>query len=284
MRLDPVRSADVGTVLLLGVCLGMACSAALAEEDAKKPDEKQRVEMVAKRRLAVMQSAIDDFKVSSDEIKDEATLKFGKGPVLRYDDQTRQLLDAGVWRLGEKGRPTALVTMEIYTYREDLTMLTYEFVSLSEPQFSMRSIRGPQWIAIGTDLKMRPLTDAPPPSDSEKTRLIQMRQLARRFYVREQLGKEKVECRLMPQPIDRYSDPDKKILDGGIFAFANGTNPEIGLVLECYEKDWSYGVFRLSAAASFIELDGKAVDEFPSAKYSAQATYTATRHPIERPE
>jgi len=284
MRFEMLCGPALGRVHWVGGCLLAMCLAALAQDEEKKPEDKPQADAVSKRRLAVMQSAIDDFKVSSTEIKAEPALKFGASPVLRYDDQTRQLLDAGVWRLGEKGRPTALVTMEIYTYREDLTMLTYEFVSLSEPRFSMKSIRGPQWIASGTDLKMLPLPDASAPADSEKARLVQMRQLARRFGVREQLGKDKVECRLMPRPIDRYSDADNGILDGGIFAFANGTNPEIGLVLECTAKQWSYGLFRLSAAASFIELDGKAVAEFPPAKYAIQAPYTAARHPITRPE
>ena len=42
--------------------------------------------------------------------------------------------------------------------------------------------------------------------------------------------------RLMPQPVYRYSEPDK-ILDGGLFVFALGTDPECNLLLEAYEDE-----------------------------------------------
>jgi hypothetical protein len=90
-----------------------------------------------------------------------------------------------------------------------------------------------------------------------------MRQFARRFAVHEIIRGDKIECRLMPQPIDRYADQEKKIVDGAAFAFANGTNPEAGVLLETDGVTWHYGAFRLSTAAVFIELDGKLVAELP---------------------
>ncbi len=65
----------------------------------------------------------------------------------------------------------------------------------------------------------------------------------------------------MPQPIDRYADAENGIADGAAFAFANGTNPEVGMLLETDGKTWSFGVFRLSTAAILVELDGKPVAE-----------------------
>src|SRR5438132_10813990 len=63
-----------------------------------------------KQRLEKMQRAIDGFQVASPQIKSAPLLKFASAPLLRYSDQTRNLLDAGVWRLGERGRPTGLAT------------------------------------------------------------------------------------------------------------------------------------------------------------------------------
>src|SRR5262249_44573815 len=147
-----------------------------------------------------MQSAIDDCKVTSEEIKADSDLKFGKTPLLRYDDQTRGLLDAGVWCLGATRRPTALVTLEIYRLNEGRGKLTYEFVSLSPSRFSMTSANQIEWTPAGTDLKMAELPNAPQPADSPKSRLAQMRDAARRFLVYEQSGGNRIDCRLLPQP------------------------------------------------------------------------------------
>jgi hypothetical protein len=232
-----------------------------------------------------MKSTIDDFKVSSNSELPKSALTFAKTPLLRYNDEARGFLDAAVWRLGETGRPTAFLTIELYRAGESSALLTYEFISLSPAEFSMFSTRGVRWSPSQTDLKMAPLPDAPAPADSARGRLPQLRQLARRFAVHEDHAGNKVECRLMPAPIDRYADPDHKIVDGAVFAFATGTNPELGLLLETDGKEWTYGVFRMGAAALFIDLDDKPRHEIPNVQnYSMSASYTATRHGVALPE
>jgi hypothetical protein len=254
-------------------------------------DEADKVEREkqSKRRLEFMQSVIDDLKVSSSEIESDSALKLGKSPLLRYNDPTRGLgdrskglMDAGVWRLGESGRPTALVTLEIYRVQADRAILSYEFASLVPSRFAIVSPRGPTWRPTRTDLKMVRLPDVPRPADSPKARLVQMRQLLRRFSVHETLDTgDKVECRLLPQPIDRYADEKAGISDGAIFVFANGTNPELAVLLECNADDWTYGVVRLSSAALFAELDGQQFYEAPqSFGQPPSAPYLGTTHQI----
>lgn len=232
--------------------------------------EKATLEKQSKRRLELMQAAIAEMEGSSSQIHNAAALKLGKSPSLRYNDPTRQLrdtkglLDAGVWRMGEDGRPTALVTLEIYRVDGKSAQLCYEFVSLTPSRFSLVSPRGPQWTPTGTELKMVRLEDAPRPGESRTARLIQMRQICRRFTVRETLGNgDQVECRLLTQPIDRYADDAAGISDGAIFVFANGTNPELAVILECNAEQWTHGAARLSSALLFAELDGKKYFEAP---------------------
>jgi hypothetical protein len=86
-----------------------------------------------------------------------------------------------------------------------------------------------------------------------------MRQLARRFAAKERVNKESIECRLLAQPIDRYQPVADKIVDGAIFAYANGTNPELGVVFESDGEHWRYGIIRLTSAASSVTLDGRQV-------------------------
>jgi hypothetical protein len=221
----------------------------------------------------------------------KSALTFATKPLLRYSDPTRGsteanvLLDASVWRLGESGRPTALVTLEIYRSSGKESLLSYEFASLTEAKFSLHHKQHDKvaWQATGSAVTMAPLTSAPQPARSAGGRLSQMRQLARQFAVREKLRDgTALECRLLAQPIDRYASSDGTIADGAIFAFANGTNPELGLLLECDEKRWTYGAVRLSAAELALELDGREVAHFPVGDFrSSSGTYSAAHHPID---
>lgn len=259
---------------------------------AEDEPEASKANRAAKARLEMMRTLIDDFQVRSSQVEPPAALKFGEKPILRYDDQTRPgdkgvqaLLDATVWRLGETGRPLAVVTLEIYPSREAKAVLGYEFVSLSPLAFEMKNSRGVAWRPASAALTMAPLADAPKPADTKRARLGQMRQLARRFTAQGEWQGVKVEYRLLVQPIDRYDDMATGVLDGAVFVFANGTNPELGLLLECSDREWSYGVFCLTAATLTVQLDGKSFDAPPTGSANTiEAPHTGTQHWIELPE
>jgi hypothetical protein len=109
---------------------------------------------------------------------------------------------------------------------------------------------------------LKELPDAPKPAVTAAARLAQMRQLARRFAAKERVNNVSIECRLLTQPIGRYQSAAEKIVDGAIFAFANATNPELGVVLESDGERWRYGIIRLTAAQSSVTLDGREVAAF----------------------
>jgi len=57
----------------------------------------------------------------------------------------------------------------------------------------------------------------------------------------------------MDQPLHRFADPDHGLVDGALFSFAAGTNPEVLLLLECRQERsgelaWHYGCARMSSA------------------------------------
>jgi hypothetical protein len=253
-----------------------------------QPQAKEREP--SKSRLELMQHTIVGLEAGPDEKLGKAALAFVAKPLLRYSDPTRGtteanvLLDATVWRLGEKGRPTALVTLEIYRASEENNILAYEFLSLSPAKFSLKHKRHEKvaWEAAGDALQLKGLPGAPKPAASAAARLLQMRQLARKFTAREKIKDTDIQCRLLPQPIDRYHSKEAGILDGAIFVYANGTNPELGVLLECNEKEWSYGIARLSSVESKVELDGKEVASFLQGDFGlkGQGNYVSTSHPI----
>lgn len=271
------------------VCAAFQLAGRATAQEATGSDNEK-----AKQRLALMVQTIVGFEARSDAILEKPALTFGAKPLLRYTDPTRGstesnvLLDASVWRLGESGRPTALVTLEIYRASGTEGLLSYEFASLTHDKFTLRHKQNEKitWDATGSAVTMAALPGAPMPAKNATGRLTQMRQLARQFKVIEKLRNEQsLECRLLAQPIDRYSSAAAGITDGAIFAFANGTNPELGLLLECDTTSWSYGAVRLSAAETTVELGGKEVAHFPIGDFrSTSGTYSAAHHPLELPE
>ncbi len=230
---------------------------------------------MAEKGLVFMKAAVTDLDSKSSELKAKA-LTVGDKPLLRYSDPTRGLedtkknilLDAGVWRLGTEGRPTALVTIELYQLPDKSRLLSYEFLSLTEKKFTLKhKTEAVRWEATASGLELKELPDAPKPAATAAARLTQMRQMARRFAAKERFNKELIECRLIAQPIDRYQSEADKITDGAIFALANGTNPEIGIVLEASAERWRYGTLRLTSAELTVTLDGKEVAAYEQFAY-----------------
>ncbi len=259
MGLFFVRRSELFSSLVLGL-LVFSTSSVLGEDEAE-----------VKKRLEFMQAAVESLEPESSELKLKSALTVSAKPLLRYSDPTRGgtsrsdslLLDAGVWRLGTVGRPTALISIEIYQTADKARMLSFEFSSLSEAKFSLKhKTKDVRWDATDSGLKLKDLPDAPKPAATAATRLTQMRQLARRFAAQELVNKETIECRLIAQPIDRYESKAEKIVDGAIFALAHGTNPEIGILFECDAERWQYGLVRLSSAEATVTLDGREVVKY----------------------
>src|SRR5579859_1639589 len=122
-----VRRAWANLVLAVSLLTSILAllTGRLWADDEPSPD-KARKEEISKRRLELMKSAIDEITISSRGGLPDGALKFGKTPLLRYNDETRGFLDAGVWRVGDNGRPTAFVTIELYRAGEGMASLTHE--------------------------------------------------------------------------------------------------------------------------------------------------------------
>ncbi len=266
-------------------CVGLLLAGTLPAARAQEGGENERLR---KARLTVMEQAVAGFKISRTD--NSTPPAFAAQPLLRYSDPTRAapgasgLLDATVWRLGEKGRPAGLLTIEIYGGTPESAILSYEFAALADGELSLSHTlqKDLAWQTPGRALTMRPLSGASQPAETLAARLGQMRQLVRRFKVTETYEGVPTQCRLLAQPIDRYRSADSEIIDGALFAFANGTNPEIGVLVECGKVGWSYGLARLSAAESKVELDGTVIATFAGGDFRLvrRGAYLAHHHPI----
>jgi hypothetical protein len=86
------------------------------------------------------------------------------------------------------------------------------------------------------------------------------------------------DLRLMPDPVHRYSDARAGQVDGAIFLFAIGDNPEIVVVVEAQgaaadKATWRYTVAPATAAQCGVSIDGK---EVWSAPYHSEERNTPT--------
>ena len=65
-----------------------------------------------------------------------------------------------------------------------------------------------------------------------------MRRLARQFSASvndDKFGRQQL--RLLSKPLYSYGKAGSQVLDGAIFAFAKGTNPEVLVLIEAVPKD-----------------------------------------------
>ncbi len=188
-------------------------------------------------------------------------------PVLRYSEHRVPVLDGSLWVWAAQGRPVALEKIEIYPGDKWVHCLA----SVSDGLVQADWPDGRRWSSKKAGLDVRSLPDAPRPIDSQTGRLVQMRNLARRFFSTISdpvLGWEENQ-RLLSRPVHRYSDPDSALLDGAIFAFLTaGTNPDLLLLVELHGKDlsesvWKYGLVRMTNRQLAVRLDEREVWRVP---------------------
>ncbi len=116
--------------------------------------------------------------------------------------------------------------------------MEHELSSLSIGKLS--AVRGARtvWEPSQPGIELKPLADAAPPAESAALRLVQLRSLSREFTAfHDDEGQPPEELRLLTQPIYRYENTSTDLIDGALFAFVQGTDPEVLLLIEARRDD-----------------------------------------------
>ncbi len=119
------------------------------------------------------------------------------------------------------------------------------------------------WAPSQPGITLRDVPSAPQPADSAVRRLSQMRTLALEFEAvltdkRRNDSGERQSLRLLTQPLHRYqsSDSDADWIDGAVFGFVMGTDPEAFVLLEARRSGettkWQYGLARMNNDAMVV--------------------------------
>jgi hypothetical protein len=234
----------------------LLCGAGVATAD--EPDPAARDAHRAKMRQVAESIQIADAESAK-------SVPLAPEPLLLYTDATRATVESGLWIFGGVGRPTAIMATEFYPDHARGPMWLYEIASVSDRRISARRGTGLDWSARTPGLSLRELPDAGVPAERPARRLSQMKQLLRRFTARESAVIEgQLELRPLTNALHRYEDPDPGLIDGAIFAFANGTNPEVFVVLEAHVIEggpnvWKYSLVQMTGGAVSVSLDGTKV-------------------------
>lgn len=231
-----VRCCTPGMILL--ILSAVLFSTAQAEEE---PDAESQ------RRLAVIQEAAEMYALYGDDR--ETKLKRIDKPVLRFDDAVTLSKQGCVYLwIDAQQRPAAIAS--IY-FQADGARID-EFQSLASGAVTAEFSGGVVWQPVGPGITWSKLEDGGEVPDSKSQRLVRMRDLARQFTATvtdRSAGRQ--ELRLLPQPMYRYHDPDNAIVDGAVFSYAKGTNPEILLLVEAVQKDgerhWRHAFCRMTS-------------------------------------
>lgn len=207
-------------------------------------------------RLEYMQRGGASYKVTGGDGK---PLNFRQEPVLRWTNPVSGVVEGGlfVWE-DEAKRPMAAAQFFIAPGTEKLWI--HEFQSLAQEPLRFEYEGQPVWTPSQRGVELKPVDRAPPPAATPAARLQQMRQIARRFSVKDFFeGKSDDALRLMSTPLARYSDDAAS--DGAVFAFAHGTDPEMFVVIEARSINqgespkWHVGLAPMTGYAITAELD-----------------------------
>jgi hypothetical protein len=233
-----------GIAVLLTIA---SLTGALRADDADTA--KSRDEDMKARRFELMQSRVAALKVQSNE--PEFPSQFSAKPIFKYSDPARGYVAASVWKLGGRGRPKALLAVELDRNTYGKPCIGFEYGSLTTTPFTV-SFEKTTWSPKSTLYEFKRIADAPAPERTPQLRLIQIRSLAKRFASTEVVNNEKCELRLLPQPVDRYVPSDADRADGAVFFFTFGTNPEVVLMIESDGQSWSYAAGRMTGAQEVV--------------------------------
>jgi hypothetical protein len=172
-------------------------------------------------------------------------------PVLKWTNPVIGSIYGDVFIWTENGRPEAVAS--IYKFYSPLTHRANEFHSLSLGKLTARHEGVAVWTPRKPGLELKPIAGAPAPADTAAARLRQMRTLAQQFTGR-QTTRERVDrdMRLLAQPIYRYQNTKGDLIDGGLFVFVVGTDPEAFLLIEARRTSsgapqWQFGATRMNS-------------------------------------
>ena len=154
-------------------------------------------------------------------------------PSLRWDNQVSKVPDGSLYLWTDaESRPVIAVQVFIAGGTKDLWL--HEFQSLTAEPLQVVQKGKPIWTPRRGGIALQPVSDAPPPSQTRPGRLSQMKQIAQRYKAEDEFEEKSAwELRLLSTPVHRWEGKSgSTLIDGALFVYVHGTDPEALLFLE----------------------------------------------------
>ena len=205
---------------------------------------------------------------------------------MRWANNTRGSEDGMTVLYLADGRPEAVCC--IYPWEKSLI---HEFDSLSRGTPIAKRDGELVWRPEKPGVQFQAISDADVPAETPAARLRQMKSFASQFSST-MLGwradkSDREPLRLLPQPLYRYDSKRSDVLDGAVFAFVQGTDPESLLLIEAFKKgsgfEWQFTFARRTSG----ELEGRHkdvivwhADRFPE-NNNSRSTHRSLARPLD---
>lgn len=226
-------------------------------------DEGQKT--VAIRR---MHDEISKLKITVEREGKPVLAEMKSEPILHYTDPQRKFPDATLWAWMLDGEPVLFSKLERMGGNPPQSQ--YCIATSQDAKITVRWPDGIAWKSRKAGIDFQQIDQTDQPQKTPQLRLIQLRTIAKQFHATTTDGEnQKEEMRLLPQPILRYSNPQRAIVDGSVFALtSNGTNPDALLLIQIRQPKgspaaWEFGLVGMTGDAVAVDLNGKSVYQHP---------------------
>lgn len=269
----PLRTLRLCAVTIIA-CIA---SAAAGADDDSAADENARTVL----QMLIDQS-LDEFKLQGGPRLDQPLTLEARS---RWDNNARGSASGltGIYTLD--GRAAAVVC--VYPWSGNLV---HDFGSLSRGKLTAERDGASFWSPQEPGVSFQRVTSVTPPSESRSARLLQLKELAQRRFSAQLVGWEaddsdRQELRLLPRPLYRYEGTSGEAIDGAVFAYVMGVDPEVLLVIEALQQDgeprWEYAFVRRSSGELRGRLDDSVV--WRAERYPNNQDPSGTQRGISQP-
>ena len=250
-------TASIVAATLAGVVVFMSPAQVFAQPTRESGDGEPNT--LAKRRadesVALAQKHAEEYDVYANPDR-KARLVLYARPVLRWTNPVPQETgDAPpevyggvfIWTLNKRPH----VVASIFKWYSPYTHVDHELLSLSSGRVIADRDSETQWHPSSAGVSFKLIPEAPKPADSRRGRNLQIRTMARQFSGEKIDNQDsRTRLRLLAQPLYEFEGSETDVLGGALFAFAEGTDPEIVLLIEARkigdEFRWHYAAGRLN--------------------------------------
>jgi hypothetical protein len=218
---------------------------------AQQPDNLPDTKTEAKEASATAMKLTAEFVVTFDQSGKKVRLERPAEPVLRWTNHLGRRFYGDVYVWTHEGRPEVVASVSTIFTAKTSTYTEIHSLSTERPILS----RGGKvvWEPNEPGVEFKPLPSAPKPGPTATTRRLQLRNLAAQFSVVADYGidkEQKEALRLLGTPVYRYQSVGQGVVDGALFAFTKGTDPDTFLMIEARGKkndaEWQFAFARFN--------------------------------------